>query len=78
MKKEYIKPKAYIEDFQITQFVAGDCIIKTKTYHRNTCAVDLGGVLGTVFVEKPTCQTVSQDEKLCYHIAVNGDSYFGS
>lgn len=52
MKKSYVKPQVYFEDFQLSASIAGNCNPEQKVGHsENNCVLDLGGTI-VIFVGK--------------------------
>lgn len=74
MKKSYVKPQVYFEDFQLSASIAAGCgsgLNRTDANFgsANSCSYDLEG-FGNIFLSRSTCETVPPDESLemaCYH-----------
>lgn len=73
MKKSYVKPQVYFENFQLSANIAGNCgtqIDKTRAHHTNvdSCAYE-DAAFGKIFLSKQICGDTPQDEILsnvCY------------
>lgn len=86
MKKSYSKPKIFIESFEISEFIAGDCTIDVGFGDSNMikqCTYadpDFGGAV--IYFNSGNEACVSKwddgDDKGCYHIPDGGQGYFGS
>lgn len=81
MKKSYVKPQVFFEDFQLSANIAGNCAI--KTWHaENACqwSKDVEGV-GKVFISRELgCEYTGNDGdySVCYHIPVDESKLFTS
>lgn len=74
MKKSYVKPQVYFENFQLSASIAGDCEEIVKNQSRGTCGYQMsaGVVLFTEREPSSVCSTQIVDgsedyKKLCYH-----------
>ncbi len=69
MKKQYVKPELYFEDFELSTSIAA-CENNPGTHAKDVCGITIPGVEGTVFSESITgCTTtgVDGDNSICYH-----------
>lgn len=68
MKKTYVKPELYFENFELSTNIAAGCVYKTG-HAQDVCAYTSGGK--KIFVQEvAACETTTQDEtwnSLCYH-----------
>lgn len=83
MKKIYRKPEIFIENFEVSEFIAGNCSIDLGFAGNNpTCApYDFGGI--NLFNHKgcdinPEEAELEDNDKLCYHIYDDINKIFGS
>ena len=68
MKKTYVKPQVYFEDFQLSASIAGNCNPDQKVGHsENNCVLDLGDTI-VIFVGKDLgpCAYDGDKEGYCY------------
>ena len=84
LKKVYIKPQIVMENFEMSDFIAGNCTIDVGfgDSGSNICTYpdpEFGGAL-TLFNVVGVCDTVwiEGNDKGCYHIPDGGVGYFGS
>lgn len=87
MKKKYIKPQIYFEDFSPSTNIAGDCEGIVGNASKGTCAVlGTGGIdifdgeVGAVCVYTPTDLGGKEDEwdGACYHVPTEYNNLFNS
>ena len=74
MKKQYVKPELYFENFELSTSIAA-CEKDTGTHAQNVCGIIIPGVEGTVFSENITnCTTKGADGEYstCYHNTAGG------
>ena len=83
MKKIYRKPEIFIESFEVSEFIAGNCSIDLGFAGNNpTCApYDFGGI--NLFNHKgcdinPEEAELEDNDKLFYHIYDDINKIFGS
>lgn len=83
MKKIYRKPEIFIENFEVSEFIAGNCSIDLGFAGNNpTCdPYDFGGI--NLFNHKgcdinPEEAELEDNDKLCYHIYDDINKIFGS
>lgn len=83
MKKAYIKPQVYFEDFQLSASIAAGCEEIIKNQSQGTCGyVMTGGV--TVFTDSVSGCTMpiedgsSTANGLCYHVPFQTYNLFTS
>ena len=74
MKKSYVKPQVYFENFQLSASIAGDCEVIVKNQSKGTCGYKMSGdmVLFTTTDPVNVCATQIEDgnnsyKNLCYH-----------
>lgn len=65
MKKTYVKPQVYFEDFQLSANIAGNC--GTAVHHSEGMCTEIEGV-GSIFADGCTF-SVGDDgnSQFCYH-----------
>ncbi|MDO4555764.1 MAG: hypothetical protein Q4B70_11535 [Lachnospiraceae bacterium] len=91
MKKQYKSPTIYVESFQLTQHLAGDCgggsssgnhFGKPKHGNKNSCGWKVSGFSKTVFVNRGCdikLSTGNQEfQGICYNTPQSGYSIFTS
>lgn len=69
MKKQYVKPELYFENFELSTSIAA-CKNDPGTHAKNVCGITIPGVEGTVFsVDITGCTTIGTDgpDSICYH-----------
>lgn len=77
MKKQYVKPELYFENFELNTTVATGCSIIVN--HAVTeCTIDIPGI-GTIFINE-SCMTkdVADNDKICYHVPFDSNKLFSS
>lgn len=75
MKKSYVKPKVYFENFQLSANIATGCGIATNQA-MGTCNFLVG--LGTLFDKDNVCQYVPDESGVCYQISIDDQKVFTS
>lgn len=69
MKKAYVKPEVYFENFQLSANIAAGCMHKTN-HQENVCGYSIPGV-GAVFTTTVTGCTYTEESEnyngICYH-----------
>ena len=83
MKKTYVKPQVYFEDFQLSASIAGNCGNKDGALHAdaNTCRFDTKGFFGVLFLTEHSCEHTPQDDDLttvCYDNPNDANRLFAS
>lgn len=83
MKKSYVKPQVYFENFQLSASIAGDCEAIVKNQSKGTCGYEMtGGVVlftGTdSFCNFPIVDGSNKYDDLCYHGPYTNNNVFGS
>ena len=83
MKKIYRKPEIFIENFEVSEFIAGNCSIDLGFAGNNpTCdPYDFGGI--NLFNHKgcdinPEDMDLGDNDELCYHEPLANNRIFGS
>lgn len=69
MKKQYVKPELYFENFELSTSIAA-CENNPGTHAQNVCGITIPGVEGKVFSEDITgCERTGTDgpNSICYH-----------
>lgn len=74
MKKTYVKPQIYFEDFQLSANIAAGCG-KPINHTMETCQPVPGFVL---FVGETGCTTTPDDAGLCYQTVTDATKIFTS
>ena len=82
MKKSYVKPQVFFEDFQLSANIAGVCGIPTG-HAENECqwSISIPGISGNAFVtEEMGCgyKPNDGDYDVCYHVPVDANRLFTS
>ena len=79
MKKTYVKPQVFFEDFQLSASIAAGCAYKTG-HTMDICAYETAGK--SIFVDEVVaCTTTTQDGNwsgLCYHNPTDTTKLFTS
>ena len=77
MKKQYVKPELYFENFELSMSIA-TCANPTHTPAGKMCEIDMGdGVVA--FLSKNTCNFTPEDgEKYCYNVPNDDTRLFNS
>lgn len=75
MKKSYVKPQLYFENFQLSTSIAAGCGFATN-HAKGDCNYIPN--VGTVFSQNPTCLIVPDESGVCYQISVDGQKVFTS
>lgn len=82
MKRKYEKPAIYVERFELTQNIAGDCspgldLGMAAFGDKDTCAWNMGGV--EVFLAELVCANATREaEGFCYDNPFGGLTVFSS
>lgn len=84
MKKEYKKPEVFIENFEVSEFIAGQCTTYDVGFSPDNCT--LGGMFDDAVLFSTSnlnCTGAVDSEAtdnngFCYHIPTGGNKYFGS
>ena len=79
MKKNYVKPQVYFEDFRLSTSIAGGCAC-TANSAENSCSVNVPGTSETYITDLNMCSfTVpAQNDKFCYHVPMDNKNVFSS
>ena len=75
MKKAYVKPELYFENFELSASIAVQCA-KPIHYAAGTCTDGLGGYAEVVFFDK--CEATPDKFGLCYHNPTDAEKLFNS
>lgn len=81
MKKSYVKPQVFFEDFQLSANIAAGCKDKTGTglHAGGTCGVQYGDdIVFTANVVGCSTQIDDNNVSLCYHIPTDANRLFNS
>ncbi len=78
MKKNYVKPHVYFEDFRLSTSIAGGCAW-TASFAENNCPVKVPGTPETYITDNNCTFTVpATNDKFCYHVPVDSKNVFSS
>lgn len=83
MKKTYMKPALYVENFELSQSIAAGCTAqksglgKASFYNPETCGWDFNGQTYFAYGTNPDCKDAGEIEVVCYN-APNGNIMFAS
>lgn len=80
MKKTYSKPQIVFDSFELSQSIAAGCEYKSNHAY-GTCALDIGGRFGKIFLDGPVCVTTTPDgeyDGICYHVPTDNMNVFSS
>ena len=79
MKKPYVKPQVYFENFQLSASIALGCKL-ISNLGENVCKVRDPELNVTIFVEEPTCQYTPPggNDSVCYHPPAGNNVIFTS
>lgn len=77
MKKQYVKPELYFENFELSTSIASCSPGYNVSHAMGDCAHTIGGE--KVFMNNPPCQTIPQEDgEICYQNSQDGSRYFSS
>lgn len=82
MKKTYVKPEVYFENFELSTNIATGCEYKSNHTQQDQCGYVVTGV-GNVFLHEVTGCTYKEPDQnnpygLCYHTPVDSSNLFTS
>ena len=78
MKKNYVKPQVYFEDFRLSTSIAGGCAW-TASFAENNCPVKVPGTPETYITDNNcTFSVPAQNDKFCYHVPMDNKNVFSS
>ena len=79
MKKNYVKPHVYFEDFRLSTSIAGGCAW-TASFAENSCPVKVPGTTLTYITDINTCyfSVPATNDKFCYHVPMDNKNVFSS
>lgn len=78
MKKQYVKPELYFENFELSTSIAA-CANPTHTPSGGTCSVDAGNGLKAFTSDMGECNYHPQDgDSGCYHQPTEATKLFNS
>ncbi len=82
MKKSYVKPRVYFENFQLSANIAGNCGGPNKDpvfmgNHSNAHSCTWSDGEATLFIENAAC-TSKPDGNICYDVPFENNRIFGS
>ncbi len=75
MKKSYVKPQVYFENFQLSASIAAQCDIRNPLHAQNLCALEDRSFMLDGICDYPPDETSS---KPCYDIPTSGNKIFNS
>ena len=83
MKKKYMKPQIYIEDFSMSTTFAGDCNVIISNHTENICAyIDRSGNYVFTSDLAAICVDIQQadgsNDGICYHNPYDSNNLFNS
>lgn len=77
MKKQYVKPELYFENFELSTSIASCSPGYTVNQAPGNCAHSIAGE--EVFTSNSLCKTTPQDDgEICYQNPQDGSRYFSS
>jgi hypothetical protein len=79
MKKQYVKPDIYFDNFTLAVSVASCAVKATST--ENICGVELAPDLIVFTSDVGMCNITQSDGEyngLCYHVPLDANNVFGS
>ena len=78
MKKSYVKPQVYFENFQLSANIAGDCKDIQVDHDQFTCTYVISGVpTGPYFTDaNNNCSSKPNEEGMC--VQVHATMFFAS
>lgn len=79
MKKNYVKPQVYFEDFRLSTSIAGGCAW-TANSAENSCPVNVPGTPETYITDINTCSfsVPAKNDSFCYHVPMDNKNVFSS
>ena len=80
MKKNYVKPQASYESFELSASIAGGCA-KPMGHSQSDCGYYVVGIPGNVFINAETyCkyEAADGDFSACYHVPTDQAKLFTS
>lgn len=82
MKRSYVKPAVYFENFQLSANIATGCGAIIKNPSSGTCGAPITGDT-TVFIDKSICTIPVEDGSetangMCYHVPTETNKLFNS
>lgn len=81
MKKAYVKPQLYFENFELNANIAASCAVAIHNMARNVCGLTINGI-GTVFLNDISgCKDYKAndgDYSICYHNPSDTQNLFNS
>lgn len=80
MKKAYVKPQVYFEDFQLSASIAAGCGSPSTVHAKDICAIDFPGVGKIFFDSIAACEEHVEDGygSICYHNPEPTNNLFNS
>ena len=81
MKKLYSKPGIVYEDFSMCTHIAKTCDVELGTFAQGTCGGYSYGSFAVFLTDMIGCDIAtddSGDNKICYHVPINGARLFNS
>ena len=79
MKKSYVKPQVYFEDFQLSASIAAGCEVINTLHAENQCGFNDG--VEVIYLTQEICDYVQDDGadgKICYHMPDQSNNLFTS
>lgn len=77
MKKTYVKPEVYFENFELSASIAAGCSVKIN--HAEGVCSSIPGI-GSIFTDYQTCTWTAGDNEsdYCYHAPLDANRIFTS
>ena len=80
MKKQYVKPEMYFENFELSTNIATGCVESTHSFANGTCGIYVDGI-GKVFMgSMDDCKYKGTDGdfSICYDVPTATNRLFNS
>ena len=83
MKKSYVKPQVFFEDFQLSASIAAGCEVRITNPSEGTCGYEVSGGMIVITENVSGCTTPIEDGSstangLCYHVPFQTYNLFTS
>lgn len=78
MKKTYVKPEVYFENFELSANIATGCAISIN-HNVGSCWKGFEGFKDfNIFVDSYPCTTIPDEDGFCYHSPTDANNIFTS
>ncbi len=77
MKKAYVKPQLYFENFELSASIAVQCGNPIH-YAADSCIDGLGGFADKIFINPNSCEATPDEYGFCYHNPTDTTKLFNS